>query len=275
VTVADAHLRADCSRCMALCCVAPAFARSADFAIDKPAGTPCPNLADDFGCSIHETLRPRGFPGCTTYDCFGAGQQVTQHTYRGTTSWRSEPGAAGQVFRVFAVMRALHELLFYLSQAVRLTGPGALHDELEGLRAATDRLTREPAEVLDGFDVDGHRDRAVPLLRRASAAARAATAGARARALPRDLVGRDLRGADLVGADLRSAVLVAADLRGADVRLADVTGADLRTADVRGVDLSQVLFLSQLQVNAARGDDRTTLPAGLDRPGHWHGPTAG
>jgi hypothetical protein len=275
MTVADAHLRADCSACMGLCCVAPAFARSADFAIDKPAGTPCPNLADDFGCSIHQTLRPRGFPGCTTYDCFGAGQQVTRHTYRGTTSWRSQPQAAGEIFQVFAVMRALHELLFYLSQAVRLTASGTLHDRLVALHAATDRLTREPAEVLDGLDVDRRRGLAVPLLRQASEAARAQTPGLRAPALPRDLVGRDLRGADLVGADLRSAVLVGADLRGADVRLADVTGADLRTADLRGTDLGQVLFLSQQQVNAARGDDSTALPATLDRPRHWRGPTPG
>ncbi|RQX15913.1 oxetanocin A resistance protein, partial [Micromonospora arida] len=39
-----AQLRADCGRCFGLCCVVPAFAASADFAIDKPAGSPCPNL---------------------------------------------------------------------------------------------------------------------------------------------------------------------------------------------------------------------------------------
>ncbi|HEY6597232.1 MAG TPA: pentapeptide repeat-containing protein, partial [Asanoa sp.] len=37
-----AELRADCTRCVGLCCVAPAFSASADFAIDKPAGRPCP-----------------------------------------------------------------------------------------------------------------------------------------------------------------------------------------------------------------------------------------
>ena len=66
-------LRADCARCFGLCCVAPAFAASADFAIDKPAGQACPHLAGDFRCGIHDELRPRGFPGCTVYDCFGAG----------------------------------------------------------------------------------------------------------------------------------------------------------------------------------------------------------
>jgi hypothetical protein len=260
-------LRADCTRCMGLCCVAPGFARSADFAIDKPAGTACPNLSADDSCSIHAELRPRGFPGCTTYDCFGAGQQVTQQTYGGAVTWRSDPGAAGEMFRVFAVMRALHELLFYVTEAQRLTVPEALHEQLAQAGADTRRLTEADAGDLDGFDVDGLRLRVVPLLRAASEHVRGSSAAHRA--LPRDLVGHDLRGADLQGADLRGAVLVGADLRGAGLQLADLTGADLRATDVRGTDLRSTLFLSQLQVNAARGDARTTLPAGLERPAHW------
>ena len=47
------QLEADCSRCAALCCVVPAFARSSDFAVDKPAGTPCVHLAADHRCGIH------------------------------------------------------------------------------------------------------------------------------------------------------------------------------------------------------------------------------
>src|SRR5438270_12612197 len=84
------ELQADCDRCVGLCCVAPGFSASADFAIDKPPGDPCPNLATapgDFRCRIHERLRAEGFPGCTAYDCFGAGQHVTQVTFRGV-DWR-------------------------------------------------------------------------------------------------------------------------------------------------------------------------------------------
>ena len=46
-------------------------------------------------------------------------------------------------------------------------------------------------------------------------------------------------------------------------------GADLRGADVRGADLTATLFLTQFQVNAARGDEDTLLPGWLDRPSHW------
>lgn len=81
-------LRADCANCFALCCVALTLTASSDFAIDKDAGRPCPNLQDDFRCGIHTRLRPKGFSGCTVYDCFGAGQKVSQETYGAATGVR-------------------------------------------------------------------------------------------------------------------------------------------------------------------------------------------
>ncbi len=64
-------LAADCSRCAALCCVVPAFARGADFAIDTPAERTGPNLTADGRCPIPPVLQGRGFPGCAVHDCFG------------------------------------------------------------------------------------------------------------------------------------------------------------------------------------------------------------
>jgi hypothetical protein len=83
-------LKAECSRCFGLCCVVPAFSASAEFAIDKPASRPCPNLRSDFNCSIHARLRFSGFGGCAAYDCFGAGQKVAQDTFGGR-DWRRAP----------------------------------------------------------------------------------------------------------------------------------------------------------------------------------------
>jgi hypothetical protein len=264
--VADrAALRADCAACFGLCCVVPAFSRSADFALDKPAHTPCPHL-DDFACSIHAELRPRGFPGCTTYDCFGAGQQVARHTYAGV-SWREAPTTAGQMFRVFETVRALHELLWMLEEAVSLVVDGPLHDDLVAARDGAESLAAAAPVVLDELDVEPHRRAAVPLLRAASEQARAGLGG-------RDLTGADLTGARLrderlVGASLRGALLLGADLCNADLDRADLTGADLRGADVRGARLSGALFLTRRQVGAARGDHRTSLPDLLERPDHW------
>jgi uncharacterized protein YjbI with pentapeptide repeats len=261
-------LRADCSNCVGLCCVAPAFAASADFAIDKPAGHACPHLRSDFGCSIHDDLRPQGFPGCAVYDCFGAGQQVTQVSFAGG-DWRQSPEIAEQMFAVFAVMRDLHELLWYLGEALTLEPARALRPELQARRDETAHLTRQDPEILMAADTRAHQRGIDTLLLQTSELVRA---GVRRDATDRrraDLVGNDLRAADLTGADLRGAQLIGADLRGADLRLADLIGADLRATDLAGADASTSIFLTQFQVNAAKGDLDTKLPRALARPSHW------
>jgi uncharacterized protein YjbI with pentapeptide repeats len=267
------RLRADCERCFALCCVAPAFAASADFAIDKPAGQACPNLQADFGCSIHEGLRPQGFPGCAVYDCFGAGQQIAQVTFGGQ-DWRRSPGIAAPMFAAFTIMRQLHELLWYLSEALTLQPARPLHGELRLALEETERLTHGSPGDLAELDVDAHRRDVNALLLRASELARAGAGrlGADLRGADlrgADLVGKDLRGADLAAASLRGARLIGADLTGADLSGADFTGTDLRGADLSAADLTGSIFLIQSQLDAAKGDPGTMLPTSLTRPAHW------
>ncbi|WEH38117.1 pentapeptide repeat-containing protein [Streptomyces sp. AM 2-1-1] len=262
-------LRADCAACFGLCCVALTLVASADFAADKEAGEPCSHLREDFRCGIHRRLRPAGFPGCTVYDCFGAGQRVSQGVYAGQ-DWRSRPESADEMFRVFRVMRQLHEILAHLTEALTLPAAGPVHEELRLALEATDRLTVRPAAELAAYDVEAHRETVAPLLRRAGALVRAtvpARPGAGRRR--RDLFGARLRGADLRGAELRGACLVAADLTGADLRLADVIGADFRDTRLARADLTTTLFLTQVQLNAAQGDGATRIPPSLTRPAHW------
>ncbi|MET9438581.1 pentapeptide repeat-containing protein [Streptomyces sp. NPDC006551] len=261
-------LRGDCANCFGLCCVALPFAKSADFAADKSSGDPCRNLQEDFRCGIHTRLRPSGFSGCTVYDCFGAGQKVSQVTFGGV-SWREAPESARRMYEVFPVMRQLHELLRYLTEALALPAARPVHADLRAALTRVEELTRGTAEALEKLDVAPVRAEVNPLLLRTSALVRAAAGGKTKNRRGADLIGARLRGAKLRGADLRGALLIAADLSGADLSLADFIGADLRDADLSGADLTGGLFLTQPQLNAARGDAATRLPAGFDRPSHW------
>lgn len=248
--------------------MAPAFAASADFAIDKPAGRACPNLRPDFGCSIHADLRESGFPGCAVFECFGAGQHVVQVTFGGR-DWRQTPEIAESMFEVFPIMRQLKESLWYLDEALGRLPSGPLRDEVLHAQAQTEGLTTAHVEQLSQVDAAAHRQQVGPLLARVSTAVRAEV---RDRAPDRrgaDLIGAKLRGADLHGASLRGAYLLGADLCGADLRHTDLLGADLRGADVRGTRLDGSLFLTQPQIDAAKGDAATTLTPGLERPRHW------
>ena len=268
-------LRADCASCAALCCVAPGFSASADFAIDKAPGLPCPHLDAGFRCSIHARLRPRGFPGCAAYDCFGAGQHITQGTFGGS-DWREQPGIAPDMFASFAVMRQLHELLWYVTEALALELPGPLRGELAGASGELRRLTEGGPGDLAGVDVGALRHHVIPLLRRASELVRGDISPER-NLSGSDLIGQDLRGRDLRRASLRGTYLTGTDLTGADLRGADFTGADLRGADLCGADLTGALVLTQSQADAARGDGATRLPLPLRRPFHWpsHWPRPG
>jgi uncharacterized protein YjbI with pentapeptide repeats len=261
-------LRADCERCFGLCCVAPAFSASADFAIDKDAGQACPNLQSDFRCGIHQSLRQQGFPGCTVYDCFGAGQKVAQVAFGGQ-DWRQAPGTAGQMFAVFLIMRQLHELLWYLAEALTLQPARSLHGELRLALDQTERLTLKGPDSLTELDVAAHRRDVNILLLRTSELVRAEARTQKKDRKGADLIGANLKGADLRGANLRGACLIGADLRGADLRLADLIGADFRAADIRGADLTGSIFLTQSQLNAAKGDADTKVPPSLTRPAHW------
>jgi uncharacterized protein YjbI with pentapeptide repeats len=246
--------------------VSPAFARSSEFAIDKPAGAPCPNLATDHRCTIHDRLRVEGFTGCTAYDCFGAGQRLAQVTFGGR-DWRTDHGVAAPVMAALPILRGLHELLWYLGDALSRPTSEALAAELGSALGQVEEAAASPADLILEVDVDLLRSHVAPVLRDASRLARAEYDGENL--ADHDLTGADLSGGDLRGACLRGARLLGADLHDADLTVADFLGADLRGADLRGARLAGGLYLTRTQVGGARGDRRTTLPRDLERPSHW------
>ncbi len=267
-----------------MCCVTLPLTASADFAIDKPAGLPCPHLLADDRCDIHGQLREHGFAGCGAYDCFGAGQQVTQAILT-PAHWRSEAAQLERATRVFPLVAHLRAILSYLTEAdERLPGDlaaaQALRPLLNAAREATEQAAQAAANDRSVVDLATHRAGIYPLLQRASElmrtaeVARAGVGPPDRRAAPGvDLVGAVMRGARLAGADLRGAYLIGADLRQADLRWADLLGTDLRGAKLQGADLTGVLFLTQPQLDSSLGDRATLLPDRVDRPAHWSGST--
>jgi uncharacterized protein YjbI with pentapeptide repeats len=269
-----ASLRPDCSNCFALCCTAFGFARSADFAIDKPAATPCPNLDQDFSCTIHHRLRPRGFRGCTVFDCFGAGQAVSQQLFAGI-SWRDAPDSRPDMFAAFKVVRQLHEMLWHLAEAQQKTFDADTARAADELRTAIAHLARGPLAALLACDLEGLHAAVRTMLVEVSGEVRAGYFAGGTDQLDTalnpgaDLAGANLAARKLCGADLRGVCLIAADLRGSDLAGADLLGADLRDARLDGADLTAALFLTQPQLNSALGSKTTLVPPGLSAPAHW------
>lgn len=264
------ELRIDCKKCFGLCCVALYFTKFEGFPTDKEAGKPCINLQSDFTCVVHKNLEEKGLKGCLAYDCFGAGQKIAQVTFDGWDWWK-KPEHAKKMFEGFLVMRQLHEMLWYLMQALMLQRDQGIKAEISSLLDSTERLTSLDIDSLLELDIQTHRTKVNALLKSTSELVRSKACGGKKVASKnrRDYFGADLRKVDLKGADLRGACLIAANLRGVDLSGADLIGADLRDADLSGADLTNSIFLTQAQINTAKGDSYTNLPPLLARPAHW------
>jgi hypothetical protein len=139
-----AALRADCARCAALCCVAFAFEPSADFAVRKDAGAPCPNLDACGGCAIYRDRPDRGFGGCVQYDCLGAGQRVVQETFGGR-SWLKDPALLSPMLGAFELMRRVHQSLALLAAARDAGLPDRHQREIARLEQALQSVAQAAA----------------------------------------------------------------------------------------------------------------------------------
>lgn len=269
-------LTADCTKCFGLCCTALNLIASSDFAINKPAGSPCVNLQSDYGCKIHANLREKGFKGCTVFDCLGAGQVVSQVTFKGQ-SWRDSPEIGAKMFQAFPIMEQIYEMIAYAAEALSYELPHTLSAKLNVQLKELQNLTKRDAGQLLSLDIVMYRFPLTGLLSETSNYIRESLIG-KISGIKKtkdynhervDWIGKNLSGQDLKAVNLRGAYLIAADMRNADLRAVDFIGADLRDADLSGANLSTSMFLTQMQINSAKGDERTLLPFYIQRPSHW------
>ena len=84
-----------------------------------------------------------------------------------------------------------------------------------------------------------------------------------------NLINADLRRNELRGENLSSALLIAANLSKMDLSGIDFLGADLRDTDITGSNLRNAVYLTQFQINSAKGDGKTVLSPTLQRPFNW------
>jgi hypothetical protein len=140
-------LRPDCARCAGLCCVAPAFDADQGFGYDKPAGEACMHLQADNRCGIHPALVAQGFPGCASFNCFGAGQRATALF---DSDWRESPARAGRIFETYSRLRTLHELMAMATVARSHAPDAAAAETVRQVLARLDRLC-ETNESVDGI----------------------------------------------------------------------------------------------------------------------------
>lgn len=263
-------LKIDCSKCFGFCCVALYFSTMDGFPEDKKAGQPCINLNENFTCKIHKDLRNKGLKGCTHYDCFGAGQKVAKQTYE-NISWKESSSKSKEMYDVFLIMRNLHEMIWYLKDSLNFIDNSNLKNRIESIIKETYGLTNLSGKDIMSINIENHRMKVNDLLKEARKSIIEKINHKKKKDLPLgfDFTGKNLSKRDLRGENLAGALLIGANLKGLDLSYTMLIGADLRDADISDANLEYAMFITQSQINSAKGNSNTRLPSNIVRPSYW------
>lgn len=261
------ELSIDCEKCSGLCCTALFFSKMDGFPQDKKAGISCMNLETNFRCSIHASLLKKNMKGCLAYDCFGAGQKVTQNIFGGE-SWREVPKKSEEIFKVFLVVYQFHQILWYLLDAYAVANAEELKKEINELILENTSITKgTPQEILN-FDLEDYRSRVNAVLKKSIENLKRQWGSGKIKNKG-NLFGKSFKGKNLDGEDFSMCMLIATNLEGCSLNGANFLGADMRDTNLKNADLSGSIFLTQGQINSARGNSSTRLPAKLVVPASW------
>lgn len=260
-------LKIDCEKCSGLCCVALYCMKTDGFPANKEAGKPCKQLMPDFRCSIHSKLASKNMRGCLAYDCFGAGQKATQIYYQYGT-WKTNSEQAKEIFEVFITIVLLHQILWYLIEAYSLTSDEHLKSAIDVLIYENEQMTQQPPDKIIQLDIENYRFKVNQLLKQITSMISGEDSD---KIQSNDYFGRDFKKASLDGQDFSMSLLIAANLEGCSLRQTNFLGADMRDANLKNTDLSESIFLTQMQINSAKGNSNTKIPINLSRPASWQG----
>ena len=260
------RLVSDCSRCSGLCCIALYCFKSDGFPQNKPIGKPCINLMGDYKCRIHNDLESMGMKGCIGYDCFGAGQYLTEEVYRGVT-WQTQPERVKEICDLYIFMYRMFQLRFFLYESKKLVSSETLLPEINQLLQENDAMCRLPVEELYEQPIDSYQAKVNHILKK-SCVELSKFIGA-GNSKETNFLNRNFKGKDLSGFDFNMKPLIASNFENCKFKGATFIGTDTRDANFNGADLREAVFLSQGQINAAKGSRRTKLPKHLKYPVTW------
>lgn len=262
-----AKLKIDCEKCSGLCCVALYCMKTDGFPANKEAGIPCKNLRSDFRCAIYAHLKSKNMRGCLAYDCFGAGQKATQ-ICDPNGDWRTNPGKANEIFDVFFLVFQLHQMLWYLVEAVSLSSDEQLKSKIDALILENQQMTNQSPDEILQLDIEKYRLQVNETLQQVSGMIAIESSDGRQ---SDDFIGIEFKKENLDGRDFSMSLMIAANLEGCSLQGTNFLGADMRDTNIKNTDLSGGAFLTQMQINSAKGNAKTKIPPNLSRPNAWQG----
>lgn len=259
-------LVSDCSKCSGLCCIALYCFKSDGFPQNKPIGKPCINLMDNFKCKIHSDLERKGMRGCIGYDCFGAGQYLTEEVYCGVT-WKTQPERVKEICDLYMLMYRMFQLRFFLYESRKMASSETLLPEIDQLLQENEAMCKLPIKEMFQYPIDDYQDKVNHVLKKSCVELNKFLGTQNS--TETNFLNRNFKGKNLSGVDFNMKPLIASNFQNCKFKGATFIGTDTRDANFDGADLREAVFLSQGQINAAKGSRRTKLPKHLKYPVTW------
>lgn len=259
----------DCGKCCGLCCVALYFTKSDGFPKDKKAGVACENLQSDYRCKVHSNLSKQGLKGCMAYDCFGAGQFVTRHLKTEPNWLTISSQEADEIINFYLAVMRVHQTLWYLSQCIILQLPQSEKQQAKSLINEGRAFLEKPCITLADLNTQLFCEQANQYLKHICALYQKNSSKTSDKQT-QNYMGKNMKRKNLEGKDLSMTLLIAANFEQANLSGANFLGADMRDTNLCNTDVSQSLFLTQIQINAAKGNKNTILPPYLHKPEAWN-----
>lgn len=203
------------------------------------------------------------------HDCFGAGQKITEGLFW-PPDWNTISRAdADLIFQSFLNVMQLHQILWYLSEASMLNLPQKERSQICRLLDEGATLEKTAPETLLTTDIDAFREKVNALLKNVCREIHERLRPGDPSKPGGNYMGKNMKNKNLSGTDFSMSLLIAANLEGACLYGANFLGADMRDTNIKNADLSQSLFLTQIQINSAKGNSSTKLPPYLKLPSVW------
>ncbi len=111
--------------------------RTRDSVTTRPRASRATTCRRTFAAASTGNSRTRVTRGASSFDCFGAGQRVTQELFGGA-NWSQSPEIAAQMFDSYERLRPLHELMAMVTLALDRVSDGDQRRVLQELVAELD-----------------------------------------------------------------------------------------------------------------------------------------
>jgi len=258
------NLRLNCKDCSGLCCVALFFNKSDGFPENKKAGKPCINLNNDYTCNVYNQLESKHLKGCIAYDCFGAGQKVTQE-WKSKGYWNTNNLIKNDIFKSFEMNQMLNQIMWYLLEAYTICDESKMNRINQLIQENINTTKLDMVELLT-YDIETYRTKVNVELKQLTYELEKKS---NKKIESKFQFEMDYSNQDLSYMDFTMTYLIGSNLDGCKLQYTNFLGTDVRDVSVKNTDLSECIFLTQFQVNSMLGNVRTLLPSELSIPIHW------